>query len=83
MPQYLYNGLIMREELMTIKQTLERQIQVDLEAFLLHGGVVTVCKTRAPRKNERTFTAIKGSIANMGHQSSGLKLTGAKVKLRG
>ena len=46
MPQNLYNGLIMREELMTIKQTLERQIQVDLESFLVHGGVITVCKTR-------------------------------------
>ena len=73
----------MREEIMTLKQTLERQIQVDVEAFLLHGGVITVCKTRAPRKSERTFTAIKGSVANVGHMSSGLKLAGAKVKLRG
>lgn len=65
------------------RQELIRQNQIALEAFLVHGGVVTVCKTKAPRKSERTFSAIKGSIANVGHMSSGLKLAGAKTKLRG
>ena len=65
------------------KNVLKRQIEVDLESFLLHGGIVTVLKAKKPRKTERTFTAIKGSISNVGHQSSSLKLAGAKVKLRG
>ena len=44
---------------MTIKQTLERQIQVDLESFLVHGGVITVCPTKKPRKGEKTFNLDK------------------------
>lgn len=65
------------------RQELIRQNEIALEAFMLHGGVVTTLKTYKPRKNERTFSAIKGSIANVGHMSSGLKLAGAKTKLRG
>lgn len=49
---------------MTIKQTLERQIQLDLEAFMLHGGVITVCKTRAPRKSERVLSKVTKSYAS-------------------
>ena len=56
---------------MTLKQTLERQIQVDVEAFLLHGGVITVCKTRAPRKSERVLSGTtKGNIYNVGRMRS-------------
>ena len=65
------------------KEQLKRQCEVQLESFLLHGGVVTTLKTYKARKNERTFRAIKGSIANVGHKLTDLKLVGAKTKLRG
>ena len=69
---------------MTIKQTLERQIQLDIEAFLLHGGVITVCKTRKPRKSELVLSSMKKySISNMGHKGASLGRDGmfANVKV--
>lgn len=65
------------------REQMIRQNQIELESFMLHGGVITVLKAKKPRATERTFTAIKGSISNIGHQASALKLTGAKMKLRG
>lgn len=65
------------------RQEMIRQNQIALEAFMLHGGVVTELKTYKPRKSERTFSAIKGSIANMGHQVAGLKLAGSTLYKRG
>jgi hypothetical protein len=44
---------------MSIKSLLKRQIEVDLESFLVHGGVITVCPTKKPRKAEITFNLDK------------------------
>jgi hypothetical protein len=34
--------------------------------FLERGGKIVVCKTKAPRKEEKTWTASRYSIANIG-----------------
>ena len=41
------------------KQELMRQNEIALEAFMLHGGVITVCKPAKPRKCEITFNLDK------------------------
>ena len=47
------------------------------------GFLVTVYATRAPRKTERTFPAIKGSIANMGGKAIVLATMGINKRARG
>jgi hypothetical protein len=37
-----------------------------IQDFLERGGKIVVCKTRAPRKEEKTWTASRYSIANIG-----------------
>ena len=37
--------------------------------FLERGGKIVMCKTRAPRKEEKTWTASRYSIANVGRQA--------------
>ena len=65
------------------KAELKRQFELQMESYMLHGGVVTTLKTYKARKNERTFRAIKGSVANVGRKVTELKLSGAKTRLRG
>jgi hypothetical protein len=47
------------------------------------GFLVTVYATRAPRKTERTFPAIKGSITNMGAKACKLAAFGINKRARG
>lgn len=49
---------------MKVKEILERQIQLDLESFLVHGGVITVCPTKKPRKSERVLSKATKSYAS-------------------
>ena len=37
-----------------------------IQDFLERGGKIVVCKTKAPRKEEKTWTASRYSIANIG-----------------
>jgi hypothetical protein len=46
------------------KNVLNRQIEVDLESFLLHGGIVTVLKAKKPRKSERVISRPTKSYAD-------------------
>jgi hypothetical protein len=47
------------------------------------GFLVTVYAARAPRKGERTFPAIKGSISNMGAKAVKLACVGINKRARG
>lgn len=49
------------------REQMIRQNEIALEAFMLHGGVITVCKAKKPRKSERVLSGTtKGCIHNMG-----------------
>ena len=53
------------------KEQLKRQCELQMESYMLHGGVVTVCKTKAPRKSERVLSGTtKGSVYNTGRLRS-------------
>lgn len=53
------------------KQEMIRQNEIALEAFMLHGGVVTELKTYKPRKSERVLSGTtKGCIHNMGRMKA-------------
>ena len=59
------------------RQEMIRQNEIALEAFMLHGGVITVCKAKKPRKSERVLSAMrKYSISNMGHKGASLGRNG-------
>ena len=59
------------------RQEMIRQNEIALEAFMLHGGVVTVLKTYKPRKSERVLSGMrKYSISNMGHKGASLGRNG-------
>lgn len=49
---------------MKVKEILQRSIEVDVESFLLHGGVITVCPTKKPRKSERVLSKATKSYAS-------------------
>jgi hypothetical protein len=53
------------------KEQLKRQCELQMESYMLHGGVVTVCKAKAPRKSERVLSGTtKGSVYNTGRLRS-------------
>ena len=69
---------------MKVKEILQRSIEVDVESFLLHGGVITVCPTKKPRKSERVISLMrKYSISNMGHQGAALGRGGMFASSKG
>jgi hypothetical protein len=47
------------------------------------GVLVQVFGYKRPAKSERTWPAIRGSIANMGHQAVGLAVAGMNKRPRG
>ena len=51
--------------------------------FNPEGVLVTVYRPRAPRAGERTFPAIKGSVANMGAKAVVLAGFGINKRARG
>ena len=53
------------------KEQLKRQFELQMESYLVHGGVVTVLKTYGPRKSERILSGTtKGSVYNVGRMRS-------------
>lgn len=55
----------------------DRRVQAQ---YLVDGVVVTLCKPGRVRKGERTWRAVRGSVANMGHQAA--TLTGGGMNVR-
>lgn len=51
----------------------------DIMEFLASGGKIVVCKPRAPRKGEKTWTASKYSIANIGAKAMSTGKRGIKA----
>lgn len=49
-----------------------------IETYLENGVLVTILPTYAPRKSEKTFTAKRYSIANMGRKQVTMKNIGLK-----
>ena len=47
------------------------------------GVIVTVFKPVAPRKGERTWVAIRGSVANMGAKANALNHAGINARVHG
>ena len=47
--------------------------------FLSKGGKIIQCKPRAPRRNEKTWTANKYSIYNIGAQGVSMGKQGVKA----
>ena len=47
--------------------------------FLASGGKIVKCKPRAPRKGEKTWTASKYSIANIGAKAMAIGSRGIKA----
>lgn len=47
--------------------------------FLASGGKIVMCKPRAPRKGEKTWTASKYSIANIGGKAMATGSRGIKA----
>lgn len=53
------------------KEQLKRQCELQMESYMLHGGVVTVLKAKKPRKSERVLSGTtKGSVFNMGRMKA-------------
>ena len=50
-----------------------------IQEFLLAGGQIVKCKPRAPRKGEKTWTASKYSIANIGAKAMSTGKRGIKA----
>jgi hypothetical protein len=47
--------------------------------FLASGGKIVNCKPRAPRKGEKTWTASRYSIANIGAKAMAIGSRGIKA----
>lgn len=47
--------------------------------FLASGGKIVMCKPRAPRKGEKTWTASKYSIANIGGKAMAIGSRGIRA----
>ena len=50
-----------------------------IQEFLASGGKIVKCKPRAPRKGEKTWTASKYSIANIGAKAMAIGSRGIKA----
>jgi hypothetical protein len=50
-----------------------------IQDFLERGGKIVVCKTKAPRKEEKTWTASRYSIANIGAKAMAIGSRGIKA----
>ena len=50
-----------------------------IQDFLARGGKIVNCKPRAPRKGEKTWTASKYSIANIGAKAMAIGSRGIKA----
>ena len=50
-----------------------------IQDFLERGGKIVVCKTKAPRKEEKTWTASKYSIANIGAKAMAIGSRGIRA----
>jgi hypothetical protein len=54
-------------------ETTDRKVQAQ---YIMDGVLVTFCKPAKPRKSERTWIAIKGSIAQLGAKGANLRNAG-------
>ena len=54
-------------------ETKDRRITAQ---YNIDGAIFTLCKPAGPRKSERTWTATRGSIANLGAQAVNLRNVG-------
>ena len=54
-------------------ETKDRRV---LAQYLMDGVVVTLCKPGRVRKSERTWKAVRGSVANLGGKAVSLRGVG-------
>ena len=72
---------VFKEDMMKTRLEMIQEMEKQTLEFLKSGGKVVVLKAAKPRKSEKTFPAIRGSISNIGAKAKSLQSSGLPVRL--